>query len=54
MFEIGEMPVVAGIPKDQKRRENFFKSIMTQDEKLGAKVAKVKTVRNEEQVPIEF
>ena len=53
--EIEEAPVVAAsIPKDQKRRENFLKQLITQDERLGAKVAKVRTVRNQEEIPIEM
>ena len=46
--------MAAAIPKDQKKRENFYKSLVTQDERLGAKVAKVKSIRNQEEIPIEL
>jgi hypothetical protein len=42
------------MPKDQRRRENFLKALFTQDERLGAKVAKVRTIRNQEEIPIEM
>jgi hypothetical protein len=51
MFE--EMPAIAGIPKDQKRRENFFRQLMVHDERLTAKTAKVKSMRIEEQLPLD-